>query len=286
MKADVRYCSICMLNSMIREMDLFDAPEALQKREFNAFLKHLPDQGDETPVAIQDAYISRLHQLAGYDFYREQREKDDLEMLQLSGQVEKMINESEDPFVTAMKFAIFGNLIDPAGQSDKTAEDVLKEAADTPLAIDDSVKLKEKLTHAENVMYIADNAGEVAMDKLFVEYLMNNVLPDNCQIYFGVRGAQVHNDARETDAAWVGLDKLCTIVNPENTYAGAIIEKSSETYQEAYRKADIVISKGMGNYETLEERTDKTICFLLVAKCIPISSHLKVPKGMPVCKMI
>lgn len=73
--------------------------------------------------------------------------------------------------------------------------------------------------------------------------------------------------------------------SPENTYGGAVIEKSSAAYQEAYHNADLIISKGMGNYETREERTDKDICFLLVAKCVPISTHLNVPRGMPVCKL-
>ena len=285
MIADIRHCSICMLNSMIMEMELFGASEALQKKEFAAFLKKLSEAEPDTPVAIQDSYIRRLHDLAGYDFYREQREKDDREMMKLKEHVNKLTEEAADPFMTALKFAIFGNLIDPAGQSDKSAEDVLREAVSIPLAIDDSAIFKEKLKTASRIFYITDNAGEVAMDCLFIEYMKKNILSADCSLSVGVRGAQVHNDARESDAFLVGLDQHCAIVSPENTYAGALIEESSPAYQEAYHKADLVISKGMGNFETLEERNDKVICFLLVAKCIPISSYLGIDRGRPVCRM-
>ena len=285
MKADIRHCSICMLNSMMMEMELFQASEELQKKEFLDFLKKLTDHEDLTPVELQDPYIRRLHELAGYDFYQEQREKDDREMMKLSDQVEEMIHGSADPFRTALRFAIFGNLIDPAGQSDKTPADVLQEAASSELAIDHSDQFLQRLKSARSILYIADNAGEVAIDKVFVDYLKKNCLPKGCQVYFGVRGAQVHNDARVSDARLVGLDRLAKIVDSGNTYAGAIIEASSQEYQDAYFQADLIISKGMGNYEVLEERRDKPICFLLVAKCIPISSHLGVPRGMPVCKL-
>lgn len=285
MKADVRYCSVCMLNSLIMEMNLFHASKELQKKEFTKFLKELPDREGETPITIQDSYIRRLHDLAGYDFYKEMREKDDREMLQLSEQVMQIIDESADPFKTALKFAIFGNLIDPAGQSEKSAGDVLREAISIPLAIDDSDQLTDRLKTAKNIFYVADNAGEVVMDRIFIEYMKENILPEDCRLFYGVRGTQVHNDVRETDARIAGIDQFCTLVNPENTYAGAMIEESSPAYQEAYHKADIVFSKGMGNYETLEERNDKIICFLLVAKCVPISEHLGVDRGMPVCKL-
>lgn len=285
MKADIRHCSICMLKSMIMEMELFQASDELQQKEFNDFLKKLPGHDGITPVELQDPYIRRLHELAGYDFYQEQREKDDREMMKLSGQVVSMIQASADPFRTALRFAIFGNLIDPAGQSDKTPADVLEEAARSELAIDHSEQFLQRLRTARSILYIADNAGEVAIDKLFVDYLKKNCLPEDCRVYFGVRGAQVHNDARVSDACLVGLDELARIVDSGNTYAGAIIEASSREYQDAYFQADLIISKGMGNYEVLEERRDKPICFLLVAKCIPISSHLGVPRGMPVCKL-
>ena len=76
MKADIRHCSICLLNSMLMEMELFQASEELQKKEFHDFLKKLTDHEDLTPVELQDPYIRRLHELAGYDFYQEQREQD------------------------------------------------------------------------------------------------------------------------------------------------------------------------------------------------------------------
>ena len=285
MKADIRHCSICMLNSMLMEMELFHASDDLQKKEFHDFMQILTGQEGVTPVELQDPYIRRLHELAGYDFYQEQREKDDREMMKLTDQVEEIILTSADPFRTALRFAIFGNLIDPAGQSDKTPADVLQEAARSELAIDHSEQFLKRLRSARSILYIADNAGEVAIDKVFVDFLKKNCLPKECQVFFGVRGTQVHNDARVSDARLVGLDRLARIVDSGSTYAGAIIESSSQEYQDAFFQADLIISKGMGNYEVLEERRDKPICFLLVAKCIPISSHLGVPRGMPVCKI-
>ncbi|MBQ9155870.1 MAG: DUF89 family protein [Eubacterium sp.] len=285
MKADIRYCSTCMLDALLMEMSLFQPSVEVQKQEFNKLIKDLADKEGETPITIQNPYITRLHRLAGYDFYQEMREQDDREMMKLTPAVKEMIDNSEDSFRTALKFAILGNLIDPAGQSEKSPADVLAEAAKVPLAIDDSDRLKERLGQASSILYIADNAGEVALDKMFIDYLKDQILPKDCRINFGVRGTQVHNDARESDTAIVGLDKICTIINAGTSYAGAIIEESSEEFQKAYYDADIIISKGMGNYEVLENRTDKPIALLLVAKCVPISEHLGVERGMPVCKL-
>ena len=121
------------------------------------------------------------------------------------------------------------------------------------------------------------------MDKLFIDYIKKYCLPKEAEVFYGVRGMQIHNDALEEDALMVGLDESATIVSAGNGYAGAMIEESSPAYREAYFNADLVISKGMGNFESLEERTDKPICFLLVAKCVPIATALSVPRGRPVC---
>ena len=204
-------------------------------------------------------------------------------MLALVDTVLDLIEKSEDSFDTAMKFSIFGNLIDPAGQSDKSAVDVMKQALAIPLAIDDSSRLKEYFSKASRILYIADNAGEIVMDRLFIDYIKKHCLPKEAEVFYGVRGLPVHNDALEEDALLVGMDKVATVIGSGNGYAGAMIEESSPAFQEAYHTADLVISKGMGNFESLEERTDRPICYLLVAKCLPIANALSVPRGMPVC---
>lgn len=136
-----------------------------------------------------------------------------------------------------------------------------------------SSELKEALSTAKTVLYLGDNAGEIVLDKLFIETLMHP------NLYFAVRGAPVINDATLDDAQYVGIDAVADVISNGYDAPSTIVDRCSPQFQELFNKADVIISKGQGNLEGLLEKTDKQVYFLLMVKCDVIAEALGVKKG-------
>ncbi len=98
------------------------------------------------------------------------------------------------------------------------------------------------------------------------------------KVYFGVRGTPVINDVIEKDAKRAGIDKVAEIVSSGSAVPGTIVSKCSDEFKELFRNADIVLSKGQGNYEGLSDEK-REIFFLLRVKCEVIAGHIGVPVG-------
>jgi damage-control phosphatase, subfamily I len=114
-----------------------------------------------------------------------------------------------------------------------------------------SSELKEALSTAKTVLYLGDNAGEIVLDKLFIETLMHP------NLYLAVRGAPVINDATLDDAQYVGIDTVADVISNGYDAPSTIVDGCSPQFQELFNKADVIISKGQGNLEGLLDKTDK-----------------------------
>jgi hypothetical protein len=122
-------------------------------------------------------------------------------------------------------------------------------------------------------LYLGDNCGEIVFDKLFIETM------DHPNVTFAVRGNPVINDATLEDAAQVGLDNVCRVISNGFDAPSTLLEFCSDEFAEAYNNADLVISKGQGNFEGLMESRHPNEFFLLIAKCWPIANLLGVGKN-------
>ena len=150
-----------------------------------------------------------------------------------------------------------------------------------PFVIDHTKQLQTDLKKAKTLLYLGDNCGEICLDKLLIENIKHQN-PD-LSIYFGVRGAPVVNDSTEEDAYKVGMNELATIVSNGDISQGTVVEHTSPEFQEIYHKADLVIAKGQANYETLSDRFDQNIYFMLITKCKVIANDIGVPERSLVC---
>lgn len=207
------------------------------------------------------------------DPYSEIKKKSNDLALGMYPRLREQVLNSSDPFGQALRLAIAGNVIDYAvhHQFDvaKTIEDVLS----TGLAIDHSDELQKALRKAKRVLYLGDNAGEIVFDKLFVEAIMHPLL------VYAVRGGPVVNDATMEDALYCGLDKVADVISNGYDAPSTIIEHCSPAFRDVFEHADVIISKGQGNFEGLWGKTEKPVFFLLMAKCNVIADALQVQKG-------
>lgn len=205
------------------------------------------------------------------DLYTSEKEEANSILLKLYPAFKRKAEESGNPLKTAVKMAVAGNLIDFGPGHSFDVETHVEELANEELAIDDSQKLFEAISKANNVLYLGDNAGEIVMDKLFIEMLCTEVT-------YVVRGSHIINDATLKDARDTGMDQVATVVPNGDNSPSTLLHRVSDEVRELYNSADVVISKGMGNYEGLMDETHKGLYFLLMAKCEPVARKLGVNK--------
>jgi len=184
-------------------------------------------------------------------------------------------------FELAVKLAIIGNVIDfSVGFSPEDLEEEVEKMLKDKLYIDDSKELFEEVKRAENILYITDNVGEHYFDAILIEKIREI---SNAEVYIAGKEGPIINDATVEDLKRAGLEKLGKVISTGTRIVGVPLKLVSREFMEAFNKADVIIAKGQGNFETLSEINDSRIFFLLKAKCPAVARELKVPKGALVC---
>jgi len=206
------------------------------------------------------------------DPYRKEKKENNDQALNLVNEAEKLIKQSGDPFVTALKIAIAGNIIDFAVNDYFNIFLTIEKALNSEFSIDHSEQLKKALLNAKSVLYLGDNAGEIVFDRLFIETIRHPNLT------YVVRGSPVINDATMEDAEYTGMTNITKVISNEYDAPSTIVHKSGKLFQEYFKKADLIISKGQGNLEGLLPSKDNRIFYLLMVKCDVIAEFLKVKK--------
>jgi len=179
-----------------------------------------------------------------------------------------------------VRLAIAGNLLDSGAKTGIAAEDLPKHLQaiwERPL-VGNVADLFRAASAAHCILYLADNAGEIVFDRLLIE-----TLPAE-KITVAVRGTPVINDATMEDAETAGIPEIAPVIANGSDAPGTILAECSEDFRYWFDRADFIISKGQGNYETLSD-TRKNIFFLLTVKCPIIAAHIGAPVGsMVICR--
>ena len=196
--------------------------------------------------------------------------------LHLYSRLKAVIRSSEDPLLKAIRISIAGNVIDFGTTAKFDIEKDLDSVLEMDFAIDHYPEFRKALGEAKKILFIGDNAGETVFDRLLIEELGKPVT-------YAVREQPIINDAVLEDAVEAGIDKVAEIVSSGCDAPGCILSLCSEEFLELYRSADLIISKGQGNYEGLSEET-RPIFFLLKAKCSVVAKDLDVPQGSIILK--
>jgi damage-control phosphatase, subfamily I len=230
------------------------------------------DNGLSTPEASR--YLNHLIEKAtnSNDLYKKEKEEFNNLMLSLENKIDQVIQQSDNPFQTALRYALAGNIID-FGPPDPF--DVLKELDSASLkkpAIDDSEILYKELNNASTVIYLGDNAGEIVLDKLFIKNI------NHPNLYFVTRGGNIINDITIEDAEKTGMTKVAKVIDNGYDAPSTLLNHCSEEFKKLFDEADIVISKGQGNLEGLINHREKKIFFLLMVKCDIIAEIIGAPK--------
>jgi len=229
----------------------------------------------QSPPAMAQRIHRRLREIAGVDDpYRETKDRQNFIALEMLPSLRSKIESASDPLLLAARLAIAGNVIDMGVNGNLTEADMLQavnRALTEPL-VGDYDEFRTAIAKAQSILYLADNAGEIAFDRLLIEKL----LPERVTLV--VRGAPVINDATLADAQAVGLDKIVEIIDNGSDAPGTILRDCSQEFQRRYSDADLIIAKGQGNFETLSNEPEN-IFFLFKVKCPLVSELVHQPIG-------
>jgi uncharacterized protein with ATP-grasp and redox domains len=199
--------------------------------------------------------------------------------------VEQNVAGSATPLVAALKYAVSGNAIDfmVSSQPSEKVGGLLSEMGSVSIEEEDAARFFNKLQRSRTVVYIGDNAGEAVLDKLFIATLKAKC---HLEVFYVVRSRPALNDVTREDAALIGLSEVARVVENgvDGSLPGTILQRCSAEMRELVERADLIISKGGGNFETLSEedglRTD--ITFLLLSKCRIFNEYFRVPLNQPI----
>jgi uncharacterized protein with ATP-grasp and redox domains len=268
-------CIPCALNSYQRLAETGVIPESQKEAILRRLLNLLAafDYNLSPPVLGCRMHALIRESIDNPDPYHQIKEQYNHQMMDRYSKFEDLINKSDDQFDTAMRLAIAGNVIDFGSQHQLDIMESIDRVMEARLAIDDSRQLRQDLEQADSLLYIGDNCGEIVLDKLLLTTL--NVP----QKYFVVRDSPILNDATYEDAIFTGIDKMATVLTTGDNSPGAVWESTSEQFKSAFVNADVIISKGQGNFEGLLDIGHQSIYFLLVTKCDIVAEKRGVESG-------
>ena len=263
------FCMCCALNK--QEQKIRHYPDMEKKTEYMKKVMALIANTEEKDCApslsvdIQKLY-SRFWDCPMEDFTEIKREYNQL-MLNMEDSLENNIRKSEDPLEKSLLYARIGNYIDFAALSNvdqATVFTLLEEKSTESLDEEEYRNFLRDLSSAKKLVYLTDNCGEVVLDKLAVKILKEKY-PD-LDITVIVRGYPVVNDATMEDAEEIGLTDLVRIIGNGSNVGGTWIPGITSEARDLLYDADLIIAKGQGNFETLND-CGLNIYYLFLCKC-------------------
>ncbi|MCF8359138.1 MAG: ARMT1-like domain-containing protein [Prolixibacteraceae bacterium] len=274
-------CYKCHLKTVEKLIEKFAVPRQIADGIWDEVKSFLVQNREMTNplLATHIQRIARRH-LKMDDLYIQEKQATNALLLKTYEWWKDLISKSPSPVQTAAKLAVIGNIIDYGAHSvPEELESFIEEKLHHPFHIDESENLENDIKKAKNVLYLGDNAGEIVFDKLLIETLKHP------GITFVVRGRPVLNDITLADAEQVGIDKLCKVITNGYDAPSTLVPYCSDEFKQAWDSADLVISKGQGNFEGLMDEK-KNIYFLLMAKCNPIAELIGTEKGAMIIKKV
>ena len=276
-------CLPCIVNQAIKVANLTGvATKEELLREIFSYLSRM-DFEATTPEIIGEIFVMIKRHTNNPDPYKETRDYYNSLFMELLPQFDEKIEQADDAFDLAMRYAIVGNIIDFNPIHNTLLEDIydcFERMEQFELAIDDSELLKEDIRNAATLLYLGDNCGEICMDKLFLKTIKR--LNPNIRLLFGVRGMPVVNDSIAEDAYQVGIEEYAEIIDNGDGSLGTVLRRTSPEFQDTFRQAEVIIAKGQANYECLSEEA-MNIYFLLMTKCDVIANDIGVDEKKMIC---
>ena len=284
-------CLPCLLKRILFETELSTKEKKRQTTSLRTACTLLAESYN--PEECSATIATKIHQgvyetLQDKDPYMELKHISNLIALSLVPKIEGLIRTSSDPLKTSMICSIIGNIMDFGIDGSSKHPQILEDIFDTlyaeGLGYDDYQKLKNLLKNATHLVLFTDNCGEIVFDKILCRELKH--FNPTVHITAVVKGEPILSDATVEDAQKIKLHEVVDTLYTTGCFAvGVDFHKLPAEVTSSLKHADVIIAKGMANYESFSETTFRPIAYLLRTKCNAIAQSMNLPRNISAIKL-
>jgi len=264
-------CIVCRMRQVLDMCKFVDADEAQRQEVLDRVMdilvhRDIYEPSGEIGFMIHNE-VKRILDLD--DPYQSVKEVSIRKALAIYPRLKKLVRTADNPLKRAVEICIAGNVIDFAPSNSHDIEAAVEEVIASEKNHFDWEPFTEVLDQTDSILMLADNAGETVFDRIFIEEL-------DKPIKYAVKSEPVSNDAVVEDAVASGLEPLVEIIENGSPMAGTVLQKCSREFLDLYQNAEMIISKGQANFETLVHEK-RRIFFLFKVKCDLLSRKHDIP---------
>lgn len=279
-------CIPCFFRQALEAARITGADVKTKKRILDEVARSIPGfRLSSTPPEMGKTIHDIVKRMTGNpDPYQKLKERATEKTLAIYPELKQKVEIAEDALRMAVELAIAGNIIDYGTENSLVVENELdkilqkeqKAIAAERESLFDVRSFRSALAEARTILYIGDNVGETVFDRVLMEEIKR--IDPAKEILYAVREKPIINDATREDALAAGIDRVAEVISSGSEAPGTILESCSQEFIAIFDEADLVISKGQGNYETLSD-VRRPVYFLFMAKCPVIAGGLGCAVG-------
>jgi len=272
-------CYLCIFNQIFNLTNRLNLNEEDSSTILREGAKKLAkyDLSFEPPIIASDVYSSISDIINKEDLFEKEKKESIKEALKFKPVLKNRLIKSKAKLFDACKIAVAGNVIDLGVNQEYDLSKEIKKIFEMNFYKNDFDEFKKKVLKARNICYLADNAGENVFDEILIEILKE--VNSNVKVYYLVRGKPIINDVTAKDLKGLDILNLAEIIDSGVDTPGFCLEKANKKAKNIFRNADMVISKGMGNFECLFEECGREVFYLFKVKCNPVAIVSKSKKN-------
>jgi len=278
-------CAHCLLERAMNQTRLATDDPELQMKVITAMTKFLGENfnSESVPSNIGTDRDLIVQRMTGKDPYEELKRESNVMALNILPELIKLVDEAKDQhsmFRTATLIAAAANAIEFDVSGREFSLDELRHILDnveSDLAVDQVDEFRKLCENVSEVIFLHDNAGEVVLDMI----LMREIKRLGPKVIAVVKGGPILNDATMIDADEVNLrDYADEVIDTGAPAIGVNLERNSKEFLDIFHSAELIVAKGMGNFESLTEfEPESPTVHIMRTKCIPVAKHVGVPKN-------
>jgi len=273
------YCYVCIFNqvyNITKRLDLDDETSSKVIRIGAERLKNY-DLSFKPPIVAEDVYSKISEILNKEDLFEKEKKEAIKEALKFKNILVKRIEKSKNPLFDACKVAIAGNVIDLGVNQEYNLEKEIKKIFEMNFYKNDFDKFEKKVKTSKTLCYLADNAGENVFDEVLIKTIQK--INPEIKVYYIVRGKPIINDVTFKDLEGLEINNLAKIIDSGVGTPGFCLEKANKISKDIFYNSDMVISKGMGNFECLYGECNREVFYLFKVKCDVVAKASDSKKG-------
>lgn len=262
-------CIACIVNKTEKLAEKHSADKMQKFCVMKQILREISDTEFEKSPPYVDSRAARIlkREFGIEDMYLEEKQYFNDTLLAMENEIESLLYSSADRFADALKIALAGNIMDFSALPDldfELVKRIIEETRSRDLNPDTLRLLRHELASGGNLLYLGDNAGEIVLDKIFIKEIKREY--PHLKILFATRGAPIYNDVTGDDARFVGMDQYASIISNGSDIPGTDLGEVSREFYDTFMNADVILSKGQGNFESLLG-CGRNVYYLFLCKC-------------------